>query len=291
VKADATAEMSLTPELIDCKTWLELDGAIERLAGELPYRWVFRGQRDSEWPLRPTIERTFDVQLQLQTEQRLLEEFRSKAHLYAQHLPPREDFLGWLSVMQHYGIATCLLDWTYSAYVALFFAVEAAPREEKGALWAIHHQTLHKVFLWRAKGVLRSAYGSLHGRSPEEFNNIALPPAFASDSDPGLVAAALPSFHVSRLSSQQGCFLVNCNYRMAFEESLADMMKENADVAWLVKMTFPHTLRATILRRLMHANVHPATLFPDLDGLARFLNLKNELFSYQADPRGIGRTV
>jgi hypothetical protein len=35
----------------------------------------------------------------------------------------------------------------------------------------------------------------------------------------------LPNFHVSRISSQQGRFLVNCNYGMTLEESLADMMQ------------------------------------------------------------------
>jgi hypothetical protein len=64
---------------------------------------------------------------------------------------------------------------------------------------------------------------------------------------------------------------------MTFEESLADMMKEEVG-AWLFRITFSQQMRETCLKRLMHFNVRPATLFPDLEGLARFINLKNELF-------------
>jgi len=274
--------MALGPQVIDCRTWADLDNAIEVLVGDQPYQWLFRGQRVSRWPLQPTIERILGSRSQLDIEQRLLNEFRSKAHLYTPHLPPMDDVLGWFSVMQHHGIATRLLDWTYSAYVGLFFAIGSQSSDEEGALWAVHADTLTTAFRREAKTVLRSTYGRVSGRDPEDFKNIALPPAFSRGPSPGLVATMLPSFHVSRLSSQQGCFLVNCNYRMAFEESLAGMMSE-ATGAWLFKIVFPQTLRAVILRRLMHFNIHPATLFPDLEGLAAFINLKDELFPTPLD--------
>ncbi len=60
------------------------------------------------------------------------------------------------------------------------------------------------------------------------------------------------------------------------------MMSEETG-AWLLKITFPQTLRPIILRRLMHLNIHPATLFPDLEGLAEFINLKDELFATPLD--------
>jgi len=56
--------------------------------------------------------------------------------------PPLDDVVGWLAAMQPYGVPTRFLDWSYSAYVALFFAVENPTAEEFAALWAIRTDTV-----------------------------------------------------------------------------------------------------------------------------------------------------
>jgi hypothetical protein len=47
---------------------------------------------------------------------------------------------------------------------------------------------------------------------------------------------------------------------------------------WLFRITFSAGLREEFLRRFMILNIHPVTLFPDLDGLAKFVSLKSKLF-------------
>jgi hypothetical protein len=42
--------------------------------------------------------------------------------------PDQDDWLEWIALMQHYGAPTRFLDWTYSLYVAVFFAVERSDR-------------------------------------------------------------------------------------------------------------------------------------------------------------------
>lgn len=59
-------------------------------------------------------------------EHKIVRDFQRRAHHHADHLPKPGDQMEWLALMQHHGAPTRLLDWTYSFFVALFFAIERA---------------------------------------------------------------------------------------------------------------------------------------------------------------------
>ena len=104
--------------------------------------WVFRGQGDSQWRLASRLERVLKNRFPWNTtppaglELHLLWEFKRPLYRYSVHLPDQADFLEWLSLMRHYGAPTRLVDWTYSFWVALFFAVETAELNQTSAVWA-----------------------------------------------------------------------------------------------------------------------------------------------------------
>ena len=86
----------------------------------------------------------------------------------------------------------------------------------------------------------------------------------------GFVVAVLPEIHNLRLTNQQGVFLANLKLHTPFQESLVQMLP-NAEEPAIIKFEFSWHVRKPLLRRLMTANIHRATLFPDLGGLCSFV--------------------
>jgi len=94
-------------------------------------KWLFRGQTNAEWGLETTLERlarrfSIDFSELSKIEQGLLRKFQREASLYISTPPNKNDNMQWLALMQHHGSPTRLLDWTYSFFVATYFAFETA---------------------------------------------------------------------------------------------------------------------------------------------------------------------
>ncbi len=116
---------------------------------EFTDRWHFRGVLDN-WALETALERAArDWRIPMndlpEIEKALLREFKRAYPPDESTLSPDDnDTLGWLALMQHHGAPTRLLDWTYSLFVAAFFALDALLRcrdfERKAAVWALSEQ-------------------------------------------------------------------------------------------------------------------------------------------------------
>ena len=275
-------------------------------------QWVFRGTTSCQFGLKPSIEvktpstevKTPFTKRWIDLEEQLVAEYQARAPLYLRDQPTPSTRLDWLSQMQHYGIPTRLLDFSYSPWIALYFCVRAQKPEDPGPplrLWAIDINQLHDRAVELAEdfdiaGTLGTRLWSSKRRGPWPMldpRNFRDPNDDRADmqrlvtqllegpvrivNETGFVYALRPSAFNPRLANQQGLFLVNCAAHITFEQSLRQMIKDYSDRGWYKVFHLPRKLATEIEGRLYQMNIHEQSLFPDLSGLAGLLKQRIRL--------------
>ncbi len=276
VKKRAAARRTRPHKIIvkEIKSWQDFHGVV----ADYP-NWAFRGHGDAEWPLFSSLSRYLQsykihTDAWANQEQRIVRIFKRKAHLFLDHVPDDKDAFQWLALMQHHGAPTRLLDFTWSPFVAAFFALERATKD--AAIWAVFVPAM-----WREKHEVkfpdkRVPLNQLGMRNPGNYERY-----FLGNKTP-FVTSGDPLVMNKRLIAQSGTFVVPGVLDQPVEEILTTYPEPSSPVAKFVLRT--SALRTEAMLALYTMNLTNSTLFPDLDGLARSMAYELE-FHWAYNPR------
>jgi len=269
--------------------------------------WVFRGLGSSDYKLQPSIERDLrpDGIGWHALEHAVSDEFKARARLHLSALLIPGDELSWLALMQHNGVPTRLLDFTYSPFIALYFAVRGCRATRCGSgesvcLWAIGEDSVNETFKVVARVAKGESARANIGREDQQDERDALIsgtdgirrdiekflPARGNIkhklNQRGCVCAIFPPAFNLRMASQQGAFLLNLAGDLAFNESLGRMMGPANNGSgdrpeWCKKFDIAAKAIPEIEHKLFQMNIHEQSLFPDMQGLAGLIGQRLRL--------------
>jgi hypothetical protein len=224
---------------------------------------VFRGLSDARFELTTTLIRLGGNYVEL--ERHLLRNFKKYAHRDAVE---RDSDWHWLTLAQHHGLPTRLLDWTYSPFVAMHFAVADLEHFDKdGVIWdvnyvevkeylpdklrsALNREACHVFTISILEGAVKDleAFDRLHFDDGADFAVFLEPPSLDE-----------------RIINQFSLFSVMPNANRSFSDWLA------THEHLYRKIVIPAKLKWEIRDKLDNANINERVLFPGLDGLSSWL--------------------
>jgi hypothetical protein len=221
--------------------------------------FVFRGVDDAAYGLATSLKRLGHNFQEL--EPHLLRNFRKYAH---RDIVERDTLWHWLSLAQHHGLPTRLLDWTVSPLVAAHFAtadIEAFGVD--GAIWAVNHLKAHQLVPDRLRRELRQE-GADYFTVEMLANSVDSLKALDSLAPPSFVIFFEPPSIDDRIVNQFALFSIMPDPESPLNEWLQDHPE-----MWY-KIIIPAGMKWEIRDKLDQANITERVLFPGLDGLSQW---------------------
>jgi len=207
---------------------------------------LFRGQ-GIDRPLIPKIGR-LNLRIKnngiVKTEKLILEEFR-RGILPLTEFKPENDW-DLLALAQHHGLPTRLLDWSFSALVALWFSVDKPPQKdvngmtENGVLWILNADT----------------------------DDFRIDTTETNPFDNSITKIFRPAVISRRISAQAGVFTV---HKILGDNKMIRLENNKNYKSKLTKFLIRGNDFAKIRKQLSMLGIGYSTIFPDMDGLCKNL--------------------
>jgi hypothetical protein len=250
-----------------CDSWDEFTTKIR--ANPTVFQRIFRGQRDVNWKLSSRWERWLlrqkggdsdrDVR-ELFSEgayERIRDRYLERFKEYAVGLPTfnsaaLSDDRDWWALGRHHGLITALLDWTYSPYIAAFFAFISAAEEANPGL--------------RTTIALDGAF--VFPSEPVAVWELKLDNTIIKEHEFEVFSSRTQAEYRRRV--QQGVFTYLAH---AIHVDIESYLESRGFGGRLARYEVPGQQAAEALTDLGHMNITYMSMFPDLDGAASQANV------------------
>lgn len=286
------------------ETRLENWDDIFKLYNRFLMAFVFRGHGSEKWAMTSSLERMVKrfhpnsiIDSANGYEEDALKEFKWKYPSYEKiNIPADIEVIEWLSIMQHYGTPTRMVDFSYSLYVALFMAMDSLVESEDSAVWCLNQLVCREVFFKDKYELKRGCRDKddmdccIYKEANDVLREIPDNPKMNREKGVFLVK---PNRVNERIVRQQGLFAIQSDPNSTFEDNLLSIAGNREAVVKpfseiiaysnsyhtgkpndfaLIKIVIPKEFRWDIFMSLEQMNITAETMYPGLEGLARSMN-------------------
>lgn len=214
------------------------------IVGAYPDSLLFRGQ-NQDFRLIPKLARKKEAHNFDKTEKSLIEEIRRRGD----NLIKKGTFDDWelLVYVQHFGLATRLLDWTTNPLIALWFACQSENEKDNAYVYILRYTEYNLVDIKRDK-------------SPFKINKTRI---------------FKPNLNNERIIAQNGWFTVHSNKNK--DNRIVPLDEENdfKDQIWQIEIPAQH--KPEILGKLNILGLNHETVYPGIDGTCKYINWLNDI--------------
>jgi hypothetical protein len=230
-----------------------LVAATRQFGDKMPW---WRGQSRASWDLHPSLYHKGLVS----NETDMAIRFRNQARVRRSDVPDLGDGPSWVYLMQHYGLPTRLLDWTFSPLTALYFAVlDDRADDEDAVVWGLLPTALNN-FQVGIDGIL----GTGNDYIKPLFHNVWA--ALANKLDAPQILAVSTQHVDIRQMIQASEFTIHGS-----ESSISELPNSEK---FLISITLPKASKIAFRQVLNILNLTESYLFPDLEHLAKQIQLQ-----------------
>lgn len=248
--------------------------------------FIFRGQKNKEWTLKPKLYRIWEEVLNipdlaredvlkhaLAREYDAIKYFQQRAHIYLDSSKEIDRDIkwsnigNWIALMQHYNAPTRFLDWTASFYVGLYFAAEDDTTD--GAIWILNVSDFPECMDKKTKRI-ENDKGDEIVHTMDNFVKYGL------SAEPRIELYA-NELLTNRLAIQSAVF--SFSYQLFLDHTEASRVLHINQKLPLIKIIIPSEMKKDIRVRLAKINLFAETLFPGIDGLGKAIYERTKLYA------------
>ncbi|MBL7967568.1 MAG: FRG domain-containing protein [Prolixibacteraceae bacterium] len=215
-------------------------------------QWLFRGHGDKSYELIPSLFRVDTKESWAhwdRIEEYIMRQFITESRPYIKSLPTND--IEWLTMAQHYGLPTRLLDWSINPLVALYFAVENYKNNSDAHVWLYGLSSTNNCWgesTWLAKKI------DLAGTICENI--------------------IFPTHIDSRITNQSGCFTIHEIPKR--NEPFKPINESPRIFDTFLRVNIDKDKKLDILNELYYIGIHRGFIYPGLEGLTSRIKFEIE---------------